>query len=33
MEYCVTESYLSTSEAERRQNLNRLLGKDANAPA
>ena len=33
MEYCVTESYLSTSEVERRQNLNRLLGGDANAPA
>ncbi len=33
MEYCVTESYFSTSEAERRQNLNRLLGGDANAPA
>lgn len=33
MEYCVTESYLSTSETERRQNLNRLLGGDANALA
>ncbi len=33
MEYCVTESYLSASEAERRQNLNCLLGGDANAPA
>lgn len=33
MEYGVTESYLSASEAERRQNLNRLLGGDANAPA
>ena len=33
MEYCISESYLSACEAERRQNLNRLLGGDANAPA